>query len=128
VAGRLRQSGCVTKQNYRRLPGRPADRRGADDGHDGARDYGRSGRRFKRSREQRHGRVVCGGASHLPKLAAAIERIGPAAAPETITVFIDDDDAGRRHGRELATALMTLSRRWGGDRGHFEVLINEGLK
>jgi phage/plasmid primase-like uncharacterized protein len=74
------------------------------------------------------GAWCAGGASHLPKLAAAIERIGPAAAPETITVFIDDDDAGRRHGRELATALMTLSRRWGGDRGHFEVLINEGLK
>jgi putative DNA primase/helicase len=73
------------------------------------------------------GAWAAGGASNLPKLVGAIESIGPAAAPEAITIYIDPDDAGRRNGHELARGLMVLSQRWGGARGHFDVFLKEEL-
>jgi hypothetical protein len=73
------------------------------------------------------GAWAAGGASNLPKLVGAIESIGPAAAPEAITIYVDPDDAGRRNGHELARGLMVLSQRWGGARGHFDVFLKEEL-
>jgi phage/plasmid primase-like uncharacterized protein len=52
------------------------------------------------------GAWAAGSAPFLPKLVAAIGR----QAPDCVTVFTDDDDAGRRHAHELAAGLVALGR------------------
>jgi putative DNA primase/helicase len=50
------------------------------------------------------GAWAAGSAPHMAKLASAIV----CAKPESVSIFADGDDAGRRHARELASELSTL--------------------
>jgi phage/plasmid primase-like uncharacterized protein len=50
------------------------------------------------------GAWAAGSAPHMAKLASAIV----CAKPESVSIFADGDDAGRRHARELANELSTL--------------------
>lgn len=52
------------------------------------------------------GAWAAGSAPFLPKLVAAIGQL----SVDCVTVFVDDDDAGRRHAHELAAALAALGR------------------
>lgn len=61
------------------------------------------------------GAWAAGSAPFLPKLVAAIEQLS--APPDCVTIFVDDDDAGRRHAHELAAALAAL--------GRFEIRLRE---
>lgn len=59
------------------------------------------------------GAWAAGSAPFMPKLVAAIEQQGP----DCVTIYVDDDDAGRRHAHELAAGLAALDR--------FEVRLRE---
>jgi hypothetical protein len=73
---------------------------------------------------------AAGGASFLPKLAGAIEKLATAyeydASPDCITIFVDDDEDGRKNADALAAVLTELSARLSsGPHGHFEVLLRQ---
>jgi hypothetical protein len=69
------------------------------------------------------GTWASGGASFLPKLAAAV--IGLSTLPECVTIFIDPDPDGREHGHALAKALADLSALGDNQHGTFEILLKE---
>jgi hypothetical protein len=80
------------------------------------------------------GAWAAGSAPFMPKLIAAIEDLATAheedASPDCITIFADDDPAGRRNARALAAALAELSARLAAKMvspltAHFEVLMRD---
>jgi hypothetical protein len=78
------------------------------------------------------GAWAAGSAPFLPKVVSAVEDLATTqefdGSPDSVTVFIDDDDTGRRHGRALASALVKLSAELAataGSEAHFDVLIRE---
>jgi putative DNA primase/helicase len=77
------------------------------------------------------GAWAAGSAPFMPKLVTAIEHLATAreydASPDCITIFVDDDDAGRRHAQELAAGLAALSAKLSPTRshGHFEIRLRE---
>ena len=78
---------------------------------------------------------AAGCAGYMPKLVAAIEDLAGReedASPDCITIFVDDDDAGRRGAHELAAALAKLSAKLAAastsnppETPHFEILLRE---
>jgi Toprim domain len=74
------------------------------------------------------GAWAAGGASFMPKLAAAVEMLATAyeydASPDCITIFADSDEDGRKNSDALAAALAEASARLSknGPLGHFEIL------
>ena len=77
---------------------------------------------------------AAGSAPFMPNLVAAIEDLATAreydASPDCITIFVDDDDVGRRNARALAAALAKLSTRLAAatlprSTAHFEILLRE---
>jgi CHC2 zinc finger/Toprim domain len=77
------------------------------------------------------GAWAAGSAPFMPKLVTAIEHLATAreydASPDCITIFVDDDDAGRRHAQELAAGLAALSAELSPTKshGHFEIRLRE---
>jgi hypothetical protein len=59
------------------------------------------------------GAWAAGSAPFMPKLTAAIEDLATTreydASPDCITIFVDDDDTGRRNAHDLAAGLAKLS-------------------
>lgn len=78
------------------------------------------------------GAWASGGASFLPKLVAPIEDLATReydASPDSISIFADADDTGRRNARELATRLVKLSAKLAKpNKQHFQVLLHETVK
>ena len=79
------------------------------------------------------GAWAAGCAGYMPKLIAAIEALAGReedASPNCITVFVDDDEAGRRGAHELADALTELSAKFAAatippTTAHFEILLKD---
>jgi putative DNA primase/helicase len=79
------------------------------------------------------GAWAAGSAGYMPRLVAAIEHLAGReydASPDCITVFVDDDPAGRRNACALAVALAKLSARLAAatmprSTTHFEILLRE---
>jgi putative DNA primase/helicase len=79
------------------------------------------------------GAWAAGSAGYMPRLVAAIEHLAGReydASPDCITVFVDDDPAGRRNARGLAAALAKPSARLAAatmprSATHFEILLRE---
>jgi Toprim domain len=75
------------------------------------------------------GAWASGGAALMPKLAAAIENLATTreydGSPDCITIFVDDDDDGRRNAHALATGLLNLSTKLAAPpkTEHFEVRL-----
>ena len=79
------------------------------------------------------GAWAAGSASFMPNIAPAIESLMVAreydASPDCITVFADDDAAGRHHAHDLVARLTELSTRLAGpDKRHFEILLRETVR
>jgi hypothetical protein len=74
------------------------------------------------------GAWASGGASFLPKLVTAVEKLG-AASPDCITIFVDNDAAGQSNARSLVLELAELSaKRAGPKKKYFEILLREAIK
>jgi CHC2 zinc finger len=77
------------------------------------------------------GTWAAGSAPFMPKLVTAIEHLATAreydASPDCITIFVDDDHAGRHHAQELAAGLAALSTKLSPTKsyGHFEIRLRE---
>jgi hypothetical protein len=77
------------------------------------------------------GAWAAGSASYMPKLVAAIKHLAcreEDASPDCITVLADADEAGRRNGCALRSALLGLSKKLAAISllpEHFEVLVKE---
>jgi len=76
------------------------------------------------------GAWAAGSAPFMPKLVTAIEHLVTTreydASPDCITIFVDDDDIGRRYAHELAAGLAALSAKLAAPSAtHFEVRLRE---